>query len=100
MSLKAPIDAAQCHLIAYDIADDKRRIEAAKALLKLGVRVQYSLFELWLAPGDVAPVVAALGEIIDARFDRVDVVAVCAGCTERWRRLGATVGPPLPWQVI
>lgn len=36
--------------VAFDVSDDKRRIQLVKILEKFGVRVQYSLFEFWLTP--------------------------------------------------
>lgn len=100
MSLRAPADAARCVLIAYDVSDDARRRAVAKVLLRVGLRIQYSLFELWLPPGALPPIINALSALIEPRLDRIDIIPVCATCTPRWRRLGATAGPPLPWQVL
>jgi hypothetical protein len=33
-------------IIAYDVADDRRRYHLCKALERYGVRIQYSVFEL------------------------------------------------------
>lgn len=38
------------YLIAYDIPDDHRRTQMARALLKYGDRVQYSVFVVDLKP--------------------------------------------------
>jgi CRISPR-associated endonuclease Cas2 len=40
-------------IIAYDVADDRRRYHLCRALERYGIRIQYSVFELSLKPKDL-----------------------------------------------
>ena len=64
-------EAARRHLIAYDIADDRRRDRVAKRLQSFGVRVQYSVFLVDLRPAKIRRLLAALEELIDRGEDSV-----------------------------
>lgn len=41
------------YTIAYDIPDDGRWVKVANVLKSFGERVQLSVFECWLAPGQL-----------------------------------------------
>lgn len=72
--------------MAYDVVDDKRRGKVAKALEKLGQRVQYSVF--LLRRGTPLEVAAALGKLIDPKVDNVRIHVLCAGCEGKAVLLG------------
>ena len=77
------------HLVAYDIADDARRLRVAKALLDYGVRVQESVFECLVAnEAKVAEMIDRLRELIEPEEDAVRIVPVCAACTGKLVILG------------
>lgn len=88
-------------LVAYDIPDDRRRARIAKALLRVGRRVQYSVF---LAErGTPAAIAASLGSLLDVGVDDVRVHPLCAACEARTLLLGwrARAGrPPEGFRVI
>lgn len=76
------------YLIAYDVADDKARTNLAKFLEGYGVRIQFSLFEARLTPGELKEVLAEAGKRIDTRFDRFDVYPIRADDIPRIRSVG------------
>ena len=41
------------YLAAYDISDSNRRESVARVLLNYGHRLQRSVYEVWLEPGEV-----------------------------------------------
>ena len=60
------------YLIAYDIADDRRRESVAAALAAYGARVQFSVFECELADAaTVERLKTRLLELIDLHEDQV-----------------------------
>lgn len=65
-------------LVAYDIPDDRRRRTVMKALMRLGRRVQYSVFLVRRA--SVEAVAAALRPLLLASEDDVRVHVICCGC--------------------
>ncbi len=58
-------------LVAYDIADDRRRDRVAVALQEHGERVQYSVFFVDGRPATFVRLYAQLSGLIDASTDRV-----------------------------
>ena len=64
-------EAARRHLVAYDIADDRRRAHVAKHLQSYGVRVQYSVFLIDLRPAKIQRLLTALESSIDPSRDSV-----------------------------
>lgn len=53
------------YLVCYDIEDDRERNRVAKALLRHGRRVQYSVFELHrMAPAARKKLAAELSELV------------------------------------
>lgn len=58
-------------LVAYDIADDKRRDRIAKVLLGFGDRVQYSVFCCTLSPREKIQLKDKLRPHINHREDQV-----------------------------
>jgi len=81
-------------LVAYDIPDDGRRGKVAKELIKMGRRVQYSVFLVReLAPGHVAGLVKPLLALAD---DDVRIHPLCATCEAKTVLLGRAAGGRLP----
>ncbi|MBK8233100.1 MAG: CRISPR-associated endonuclease Cas2 [Candidatus Eisenbacteria bacterium] len=76
------------YLAAYDIAADRRRRSVARTLRGYGQRIQESVFEVWLDPGEVAELrlrVAADLEVEDS-FELVPIDERGARRRFRWQR--------------
>lgn len=80
------------YIFCYDFPSgkpgDRRRARLAKRLEALGLRVQYSVFELQLPPEKLPRVIESLSEILDISEDSLRIYPVCASCQEKAIRLG------------
>jgi CRISPR-associated protein Cas2 len=88
-------------LVAYDIPDDRRRARVAKALLRFGRRVQYSVF--LTERGSAQEIATALGRVIDATVDDIRIHPLCATCDAKALLLGPKAreaGQPAGFRVI
>lgn len=77
--------AVSLGVLAYDIADDRRRVKARKLLEAYGVPVQESVFVLELPPPRWAEVERKLRAVVLAAEDDVRVWPLCAQCRGRAR---------------
>jgi CRISPR-associated protein Cas2 len=77
-------------LVSYDISDDKRRRSVAKALARLGRRVQYSVF--LLHRGTAGEVESALLPLIAEEVDDVRIHPLCTACEAKRVLLGRADG--------
>ena len=75
-------------VICYDVTDDRRRTQLARALAAYGRRVQYSVFEASLDSGLFDKLVSDVKSVIDARSDRVTIYRLCAACERQRLALG------------
>lgn len=64
-------DAARRYLIAYDIADDRRRMRVFTKLSSYGDRIQYSVFVVDGRPAKLVRLRSALLRLIDHVADSV-----------------------------
>ena len=64
-------DAARRYLVAYDVADDRRRLRVATKLSSYGDRVQFSVFVVDGRPAKLVRLRAALSRLIDPELDSV-----------------------------
>jgi CRISPR-associated protein Cas2 len=64
-------------IIAYDIADNRRRYRVAKTLLGYGERVQESVFECHLDNAQLRRMQAAIRPLLDEREDRLRYYPLC-----------------------
>lgn len=71
------------YVISYDIPDDRRRGQLAKALKGFGTRVQYSVFEAHLNRTQYAELKHAVDRVIDLSEDSVRYYALCSACAGR-----------------
>ena len=71
------------YLISYDIPDDRRRSQLAKALKGFGTRVQYSVFEAHLSQNQYKELKNVVAGIIDSSEDSVRYYALCNSCVGR-----------------
>ena len=81
-------------VIAYDVADDRRRLRVVGALEDVGDRVQYSVFEAVISPEQLEQLRRRLRRIIDPAVDSVRFYPLCEACRGRMEFLGParTVG--------
>lgn len=64
-------DAVRRYLVAYDIADDRRRTRIAHRLQAYGDRVQFSVFVVDTKPARMLRLSRILGGLIDTDVDGV-----------------------------
>lgn len=82
---------AMIYIIAYDIADNKRRLRVAKTLESWGYCIQESVFQLRLDTATLARVRARLAALISEGDDVVHIYPICASCADRADILGAAI---------
>lgn len=70
------------YLISYDVVQDKRRNDMAKALKNYGTRVQYSVFECLLTANQFDNLLWELRRLIDPGTDSLRCYRLCHGCLE------------------
>ncbi len=81
-------------LLAYDIADNKRRAKIARLMESLGERVQGSVFEAYLTPAELEKIVSRSGKVMKMEEDSLRIYTVCEACRPRLKTLGQ--GKPTP----
>ena len=69
-------------LISYDIEDDGGRARVHRILEGHGERVQYSVFECWLEPVDLAKLKERLAPHVKGEFDSVRFYKICGECAK------------------
>lgn len=79
-------------VVAYDIADDRRRERVSKVLEGYGERVQYSVFECRLDRVQYLRLRHQLEEHINAEEDTISFYFLCEADVRRIERIGR--GPP------
>jgi len=70
MTVQAP-DITHRYIVAYDVADDRRRSRIAKTLGSYGDRVQYSVFIVDVKPAKFLRLQAALARLVHVASDSV-----------------------------
>lgn len=76
-------------LLAYDIADDKRRRKVVKELEGSARRVQHSVFETSLPEGQLRRLVRKTAGLLSQEDgDSLLVYRLCAGCAKRREGFG------------
>ncbi|GAB4119813.1 MAG: hypothetical protein Fur0026_10360 [Sideroxydans sp.] len=75
-------------VIAYDIADDKRRRTLAKCLGKSLNRVQESVFEGWLHQLELNMLIAEVRELVAPEEDKLRAYPLAVRKDERYRPCG------------
>ena len=82
---------AKIYIIAYDIADNKRRLRVSKTLESWGYRIQESVFQLRLDTATLARVRSSLAVLISVSDDVIHIYPVCSSCAGRADILGAAI---------
>ncbi|MEQ1526004.1 MAG: CRISPR-associated endonuclease Cas2 [Gallionella sp.] len=75
-------------VIAYDIANDRRRRALVKLLAQCMERVQESVFEGWLNPMEIREVIRQTKEIIESAEDKVRAYPLALRNEKRCKTLG------------
>lgn len=75
-------------VISYDISDDRRRTKVANTLEDYGTRVQYSVFEVNLKPGQFRQLREELKKLADPEADNLRFYHLCATCFQRIEVVG------------
>ncbi len=70
-------------VIAYDVADDKRRVRIVKVLEKYGVRVNFSVFECMFTESQYLKVQQLLKEKMKEKEDTIVYYPICVNCFTR-----------------
>lgn len=70
------------YLVAYDVADDKKRAKVAKCLEGFGERLQYSVFRTFLSARALARLRWELGRRM-SQEDGLLIVHLCPSCQAR-----------------
>lgn len=78
----------QYWVIAYDIADDKRRLKVAKTLEAIGMRINYSVFECLVTEAQLLKLQRRLKNIIEETEDCVLYYYLCKSCVPKRSGIG------------
>ena len=67
-------------VVAYDISNDRRRAKAVKILERVGVRVNFSVFECMLTERQYESLRDELLQVISLKKDTVVYYPICLNC--------------------
>ena len=76
------------HLLAYDISNPRRLYRVAKIAAGWGLRVQYSLFILWISPAERVQLLDELGTVINPATDDIRLYPLPQKA--KWTHIGRT----------
>ena len=79
------------YIVAYDIANNRRRLKVAKILESWGYRIQESVFQLRLDAATLARVRSSLAALISDAEDVIHIYPICSSCAGRADILGAAM---------
>ena len=79
------------YIVAYDIANNRRRLKVAKILESWGYRIQESVFQLRLDSTTLARVRLSLAALISDSEDVIHIYPICSSCADRADILGAAI---------
>ena len=79
------------YIIAYDVADNKRRLRVSKTLESRGYRIQEPVFQLRLDAAMLARVRSSLAALISDAEDVIHIYPICSSCAGRADILGAAI---------
>lgn len=94
------MSARAFYLLAYDIADNKRRAKIARLMESLGERVQGSVFEAWLSAAELQKIIGKSGKVMKVEEDSLRIYAICEACRPRLKTLGQGKPTPPPASLI
>lgn len=79
-------------IVAYDVADAKRRAKIAAAMEDVGIRIQFSVFECMLTASELKQLIAKLTTLVDHQDDSIRFYPLCADCANKVVRTGKRAG--------
>lgn len=88
------------YIIAYDIPNNKRRRKLANLLEDYGVRVQKSVFEVWLDESDRKALMKRLQRLIKINEDSLRMYRLCELCLRKVELQGLGAIPQAPQTLI
>lgn len=81
--------ARMLHVLSYDISDARRRRRLSRNLEGIGRRVQESVFETYMTPGQIRKVMSEnLVHICPLEGESLRIYRICAHCAEYFRHVG------------
>lgn len=80
-------------VIAYDIADDRRRTRVADICKDYGVRIQYSIFEADISADRVQSLIDRVERYMDATVDKIRIYTLCSTCNGKTTSVGLKTQP-------
>lgn len=81
-------------VVAYDVADNKRREKISGLLGKYGVRANFSVFECMVTDKEFEKLKAKVAKIIDSKEDSVVYYPLCLNCYTKIERFPELRGCP------
>jgi CRISPR-associated protein Cas2 len=81
--------AKQFWVIAYDIADDRRRQKIAKTLETYGTRSNFSVFECLVTETQIKKIQKQLKKMINRKEDCILYYYLCVSCVEKRAGIGS-----------
>lgn len=85
-------------VVAYDIADDRRRQKIAKVMEQYGLRCNESVFECLLTDSRIEKMKQLLLKLADAKEDSILYYYLCLPCV--MKRDGIGYRPELPPEIV
>jgi CRISPR-associated protein Cas2 len=83
-----PARSTQRVVIAYDVANERRRRRLARSIVGLTPRVQQSVYEGDLTASELRALAYEIQRLADAAEDSIVIAPLCARCSERRMWLG------------
>lgn len=80
-------------VIAYDISDDKKRLEISDLLITYGIRVNKSVFECFVSEAQLRVIRNSIEETGLDDDDSVIYYRLCRNCIEEIKRQGRLPAP-------
>ena len=83
-------------LVAFDVADDRRRYRLTRVLLDYGTRIQESVFWVECEDDLVERIRERVRGVLDVEVDNLWMVPVCEGCVKKVETIGIGRKPEVP----
>lgn len=87
-------------MVCYDVAHQRRRYRLARLCDGYGQRLQESVYQCWVRPGDVALLIQRLERLIVAGQDCLYLYPVCGNDLADVRVAGLAYRPASPGQIV
>lgn len=88
------------YILAYDIANDRRRVKIAKLMESQAERVQGSVFEAYLTPAELEKIIRRAAKFMNEKEDSLRVYFLCESCRSKVRLTGQSRLTPPPGLTI